>query len=181
MNKDELLTKVKEVMEVTKDYNHFKNIFTEDAGKKALFNLHQALGDICFMINASNMKEIAHPKNSALQAEGFGHKQGALVAIRPVGEEYGKKTYLGFYLGDMALSSSITISEDKIQCNWARFNPAIYVPSLGKVIYGCESWWGEIKSEDDFQKITDETIADQWYVKAWKALAEKKENLDGKG
>ncbi len=54
-------------------------------------------------------------------------------------------------------------------------NPAIFVFDLKKVIYGYESWWGEIKSEEDFRKITDLDINNLWYVKALKELLKKEE------
>lgn len=77
---------------------------------------------------------------------------------------------IGFHIGDAALSSTIGISEDKIQCNFSFYNPAIYVPELNTVIYGMESWWGSIKSEEDFKKITDQDIDNTWYVKLWKHI-----------
>ena len=53
-------------------------------------------------------------------------------------------------------------------------NPAILVFELKKVIYGCGSWWGSIKSEEELDKlITDESIADLWYVKILKELSKK--------
>ena len=53
--------------------------------------------------------------------------------------------------------------------------PPIFVPALGRIIYGCESWWSRIRSEEEFSDITDADIANQWYVQAWKAMTEEKE------
>ena len=44
-------------------------------------------------------------------------------------------------------------------------NPAIFVPELGKIIFGMESWWGRIKSEEELKDITDGDIENVWHVK----------------
>ncbi len=49
-------------------------------------------------------------------------------------------------------------------------NPAIFVPELKKIIYGCESWWGEIESPEDFKEITSDDINNVWYVQLLKAM-----------
>ena len=49
-------------------------------------------------------------------------------------------------------------------------NPAIYVPELRKIVFGCESWWGEIQSPDEIKDITDDDISNVWYVKLVKAM-----------
>lgn len=43
-------------------------------------------------------------------------------------------------------------------------NPGIFVPELRKIVYGCGSWWREIKSVDELKAITDEDIENTWYV-----------------
>lgn len=106
--------------------------------------------------------------------KGFCHKMGSLVKIRPCGEEYGNKTYLGFYIGDMPLqiyqsynpkNNVLTIKKDG--------NPAIFVPELKKIIFGCESWWGEIENEEDLKEITDNDIDNIWYVKLLRGKADE--------
>lgn len=49
-------------------------------------------------------------------------------------------------------------------------NPAIFVPELKKIIYGCESWWKTIRSVDEFSKISNEDIDNTWYVKLLQSL-----------
>lgn len=49
-------------------------------------------------------------------------------------------------------------------------NPAIFVPELKKIIYGCESWWKTIQSVDEFSKISNEDINNTWYVKLLQSL-----------
>lgn len=98
--------------------------------------------------------------------QGFMHKMGSLVKIRPCGEEYENKTYLGFYIGDMptqiyqsynSKNNILTIKQDR--------NPAIFVPELKKIIFGYESWWSEITNKEDFKDITDKDINNVWYMK----------------
>ncbi len=106
---------------------------------------------------------------------------GQLVKIRPCADEYKDKTYLGLFLGDVTLSPSVHYNrEEKIlDVTNGMSNPAIFVFDLKKVIYGCGSWWGVIKSEEELDKlITDETIENVWYVKMLKELSkkDKKEN-----
>lgn len=110
-------------------------------------------------------------ESKKLDYKGFLHQQGGLVKVRPCGEEYGKKTYLGFYLGDLPLAITHSFNEESgILKAFTLDNPAIFVPELGKIIWGCESWWGEIKDEKEIKDITDDDISNVWYVKLAKQL-----------
>jgi len=95
-------------------------------------------------------------------------KGPTMVSIRPCGEEYGGKTYFGYLLGDMAHSFSTKQDPEdgKLAIEFSFYNPAMYVPELGEVIYGMGSWWGVIKNEADLKRITDNDISNVWYVKA---------------
>ena len=42
-------------------------------------------------------------ENRPIKAHSMGHHIGSLVAVRPCGEEYGDKTYLGIYLGELPI------------------------------------------------------------------------------
>lgn len=98
-------------------------------------------------------------------------KMGSLVKVRPCGEEYGNKTYLGFYLGDLPLCITGSFKEaEGIYKVGTLSNPAMYVPELRKIIFGCGSWWSAIKSPDEIKDITDDDISNVWYVKLAKAL-----------
>lgn len=101
------------------------------------------------------------------------YKTGTLVAVRPCDEEYEGKTFLGFFLGDLPVCiwPSFNSETGVIHCNTLK-NPAMFVPELGKIIWGAGSWWSEIKSEDDLKQITDEDIENTWYVKLARQLAE---------
>jgi hypothetical protein len=99
---------------------------------------------------------------------------GGYVMIRPVGDEYKGKTFLGIYIGDIPLSGVRAYDPKKqILMLTLSSNPAIFVPDLNKVIMGAESWWGPIKDETQLRQITDEDIQNIWYVKALKYLNER--------
>jgi len=111
-----------------------------------------------------------HPEGLLAQ-----HKVGALVSIRPCAEEYEEKTYLGIYMGVIARSvdCAVDIKTEIMTLGFGDHNPAIFVPDLGKIIFGCESWWGEIKSPDELERITDDDIENIWYVKKLRAMIDK--------
>ncbi len=103
------------------------------------------------------------------------HNIGDLVSVRPCGEEYKGKTYFGILLGDFPLGMRGTYNPEskKLTVGPSMMNPAIFVPDLKKIIYGCGSWWAVIESEDELRKITDEDIENTWYVKLLKSMEEK--------
>ena len=104
--------------------------------------------------------------NKKIDTKGIGHACGALCEVRPCGEEYKGKTYLGIYIG-------ITSSYDEntgILSNHTMNNPAIFVLELKKIVYGMESWWREIKDIEDFKEISKEEIENTWYVKLLKEM-----------
>jgi len=165
MKKQQLIDELKSAQEQLKNYNRFLDLLKdEDDPKGILTRLNRTIGRIQMLVDANDIKELAHPKNEALQKPVFG-KMGALVKVRPCGEEYGNKTYLGFLIGEIALGSSITTIDDKIQLNFSSYNPAMFVPELKKVIYGAGSWWSEIESEEELKEITNDDIENVWYVK----------------
>jgi hypothetical protein len=96
-----------------------------------------------------------------------------LVRVRPAKEN---ETYLGVYVGCLPLGMSMAYHEESgvLSAKAAHYNPAIVVPALGRIVMGCESWWGKIRSEKDLEDISDGDIDNVWYVKALKGLAEKK-------
>lgn len=103
---------------------------------------------------------------------------GSLVKIRPCGEEYENKTYLGVFLGDLPTSPYITLNpETEVLSVDCATNPAIYVFELKKIIFGYESWWSVIENEDELKNITDEDINNVWYVKLMR-LVNKGKALD---
>lgn len=124
-----------------------------------------------------NSKFIEYPitvnkiENDFGDSKGLGHEIGVPVKIRPCGNEYDKKTYFGIYLGDLPVSNFVMYNKGTGNLSiLPHRNPAIYVPELKKIIYGCESWWCEIKDEEDIKEITDDDINGQWYVRLAKGL-----------
>ena len=109
----------------------------------------------------------------------YSRRIGELVKIRPCAEEYKGKTFVGILLGDLITSPHISYNnETKVLNINAMTNPAIFVPELNKIVYGYESWWGEIKDKNDLSdiNISDEDIENVWYVKMLKTLYNKSEN-----
>lgn len=104
---------------------------------------------------------------------------GTLVKVRPCGSEYNDKTYLGIFLGYLPIDVFISFRHDdqKLYIQ-PHLNPAIFVPELKKIVYGCESWWGRIESLEDFKEITSEDIQNVWYVKLLKSMMERVEIKD---
>jgi hypothetical protein len=109
-------------------------------------------------------------------------KCGTPVRVRSCKKEHGDKTYFGFLIGEVSLCPSVTIdNEGTLKVTAGRHNPAIFIPELKTIVYGFESWWGEIKSEEELHKlITDETIKNVWYVKALsEAIAQREKAKEG--
>lgn len=110
-------------------------------------------------------------ENKPIDTSGLGHEAGSLVAIRPCAKEYNEKTYIGIYIGYLPIQILTSYKESTGQLiNSTMNNPAIFVPELKKIIYGCESWWKTIRSVDEFSKISNEDINNTWYVKLLQSL-----------
>ena len=102
------------------------------------------------------------------------YEPGGFVAVRPCAEEYGNKTYLGLFLGELPDSNYVLYNTKTEELNISMScNPAMFVFELNKVIYGYESWWRKIEKEEDLKQITDADINDVWYVEAFKTLSEQ--------
>lgn len=107
----------------------------------------------------------------------LGGQTGDWVCVRPCGAEYKDKTYLGVLLGAVPLGTSVGFNREtgQLMIRDGHRNPAIYIPDLKKIVLGCESWWGAIKSPEGLKQITDADINNVWYVRALKELSEKLE------
>ena len=100
-----------------------------------------------------------------INTDSLNAKTGDFVAVRPCGEEYGGKTYFGIFIGDLPIQSMVSFNEESRTLRVSTLgNPAMLVPQLNKIIYGCGSWWHKIKSDKDLKAITDGDINDTWYV-----------------
>ena len=115
--------------------------------------------------------------NAEIDTSGLGHTCGTLCEISPCGKEYEGKSYIGIYLGDLPIAISTSYHrETGILENRTMNNPAIFVPELKTIIYGCESWWREIESIEDFKGISKDDIENTWYVKLLKIMGGNEDN-----
>lgn len=122
------------------------------------------------------INDITFGKGEPIKDPFWSGNVGDYVSIRPCDEELGGKTFLGILLGEVALGLSARMDEEKqaLIVDRGHYNPAIYVPELKRIVYGCESWWGTIDSEDQLKDITNEDIGNVWYVQALKQIQEAK-------
>lgn len=124
-----------------------------------------ALGEITCPIQVD---EILFSERSFLEP---GRKLGRWVSVRVAGE---KETRLGVMIGEIAMGALARFKRlpgaNVIEIGPGLHNPAMWVPGLGRVVFGCESWWGAIKSPEDLRQITDTDIESVWYVQALKSL-----------
>lgn len=102
-----------------------------------------------------------------------GCKVGQMVMVRMCDKT--KATHLGVYLGEfpMQLLHQFDKETKRIEV-FPNLNPAMLVPKLGRIVWGCESFWGPIESENQLRQVTDAEISDIWYIKALKELSTEK-------
>ena len=105
-------------------------------------------------------------------------KRGDWVAVRSCSDKHGTQTYLGVMLGDLAISIGVGISEQTKMIMSPHHNPAMYVPDLKDIVWGCGSWWHKISKPEDLEQITDKDIQNVWYVKCLSEIG-KKEMTEG--
>lgn len=138
-----------------------------------LLNLFRDLG---WQIALNSYKELKYKEGSkpVRYSEKY-RKPGTPVKVQPCGERFGGKTYFGILVGDVATSISHSIDKDEnLTASFGHYNPAIIIPELGEIVFGYESWWGEIESKEELDKaITDETIRNVWYVKMLSSMESK--------
>jgi len=126
-----------------------------------------------YPIEVSNIKSVPLYRDHNRPEVLFGGKCGALVSVRPCGEKYGDKTYLGILLGDLPLQVYASYNKESKELEIGGYsNPAIFVPELKEIVWGCGSWWGNIKSEEELRQISDDDIQNVWYVKMLKSMQE---------
>lgn len=121
------------------------------------------------------VQKISYKEGHPYSEKGLTAKCGDMVKVRPCAKKFDGKTFLGIFMGEVALSQGAEWHEEEGELVIKRFmyNPMIFIPEVNEVVWGCGSWWGKIKSEDDLKTITDEDINNVWYVKALNQLEEK--------
>ena len=131
--------------------------------------------DDCEKCKKYKSKYIEYPLTiNGIDVEKLNYKDnscGRLVKIRPCSDDCKGKTYLGIYLGRLPYMVNVSFHEDSERLSVSGVgNPAIFVPELKKIVFGMESWWGYIESEEELKDITDDDIGNQWYVKMLKEM-----------
>lgn len=91
---------------------------------------------------------------TGIDVKGFGEdgpsltRPNTLVLVSFIeGED--KRLCMGILVGDLPLVPLVSHSEDsgRLTVNAMR-NPAIFVPAVGRIVWGCESWWHEATLEE---------------------------------
>jgi len=95
------------------------------------------------------------------------YKCGQPVKVRHCVDNKEDKTYFGILLGDLPYMATCGFDKKTGTLTIRSMdNPAIFVPKLNKVVYGCESWWMRIETYEDANKaISDDDIENNWYIK----------------
>lgn len=160
-----------DALQNNKEYQAIQNLPQGSLGKEYQFKDN-------FICNEYKCRHIEYPLevsniNIDTELRSLREKSiGKFAKIVPCAKECGGKTYLGLFLGDLPLGISVSHNSDTKELNLGYYaNPAIFVFDLNKIIFGAESWWSIIETEEDLKAITPEDIQNVWYVKALKALS----------
>lgn len=96
-----------------------------------------------------------------------------LVTFMEGGE---RRWAMGILVGSPVVAPSVSWSADD-GCLHVRGlkNPAIFVPSVGRIVWGCESWWHEATLDDLGRVVGD----DAWQMGIAKALLDKEDGTPG--
>lgn len=107
-------------------------------------------------------------------------RSGRYVRVRPCAPGFENKTYLGIYLGSFNLTVGCSYARETscLQIRPMIPNPCILIPSLGKIVFGAESWWVVVNSEEDLRSVSDKDIDSQFYVQALKSLTQSPEDSE---
>ena len=182
-----------------KDEKVCKFLFPDLTANGVVYHCHRnGLGDVIHNIDPAACEGCSHFKNRYItfpltisnikvhdlnfNEEPLFHKNdvGKFCAIRPCAESCKNKTFLGIYLGDLPAFPRVTHDSKTNELEIKSLpNPAIFVPSLKKIIFGCESYWHILENPEDMKEITDEIINSQWYIHALKALSDKEGENNG--
>lgn len=154
---------------VNQSHSDAEMYYVSERQAKLVRDMIDLFQSMSWQVRFNNYKELRFENDSPAVDT---RTAGKPVRVRPCGKEYKDKTFFGILIGDVPLSVSHKIDDQGIvTAARSMYNPAIFVPELNKIIYGIESWWGEIKSEEELNKlITDELIDNVWYVKLLKGM-----------
>lgn len=146
----------------------FKHYITDEQVKfvRQIFDLFRSLN---WQIHLNKYRTLTVRPDSPVNKDGC----GTPVKLRSCKPEHGDKTYFGILLGDIPLEIHHQIdAAGNLTASRSMYNPAIFVPELGDIVFGAESFWGAIESASELDRlITDETIQNLWYIKMLKAMS----------
>ena len=102
---------------------------------------------------------------------------GKIVKVKPKGDEYGDKIYIGLLVGDIPAYNHISLLENTNILKVAPItNSAIFIFELNKLVLGIECWWDEVKTlKELFELETDEK---KWYMVFAKERVEDMKNQE---
>ncbi len=145
-------------------------------------NVHPVCENDCEQCTSFDSKYIEYPitvtavENQDIDFTPLFNDTGALCRIKPCSDEYQGKTFLGFFIGDLPVKIITSYNKESgVLTNGTLKNPAIFVPELRKIVWGAESFWEVIETEEDLKEITDAEINDVWYVQLLKSMLQKEE------
>lgn len=170
---EDLMQSIESCLAVCRKQIRLSSFFSSSPDELALANAVNDMGKLLWKLRFTKMKDLRLNWDKQYLFDQSIYDVGGFVAVRPCGNEYEGKTHLGILLGNFPQGVSYSQSKedpDVIEVKLSHGNPAMYVPSLKKTIFGCESWWHEIKQPEDMKNITDEDINSTWYVQALKAI-----------
>lgn len=173
-----LMQSIESCLAVCRKQIRLSSFFSTEPDELALANAVDDMGKLLWTLRFAKMKNLRLNWDKQYLFDQSMYDVGGFVAVRPCGKEYEGKTYLGILLGEFPQGVSYSQSKedpDVIEVKLSHGNPAMYVPSLKKTIFGCESWWNKIKQPEDLKDISDEDINSTWYVQALKAMNDKEQ------
>lgn len=112
---------------------------------------------------------IHYERSDALEK---GHRKvGSWVACQPCEPELERKTYLGVYLGDLTQGVVCYLTQDGVlSVGFGWHNPAMWIPTLKRVVMGNCSNWRVISSPEKLQQITREDVEGAGWMKALREI-----------
>lgn len=113
-----------------------KKYIVSDAKIDLLREIFSLFRELRWQIPFNNYKELRFSGSKPIDMKGC----GTPVKIRPCDPKHQGNTYFGILLGEVALTISHKISDGAVTASHSMYNPAIFVPELKTIIYGCESY-----------------------------------------
>lgn len=111
--------------------------------------------------------------NKNIDTTGISCKCGDMCEVTLCNDDAENRSYIGICLGELPISILSSYNKNTgVLTNDTLSNPAIFVPELKRIVYGCESFWRRIDSIEDFKGITKEDIENTWYVSLLRKMAE---------